>query len=623
MTHLSIFTDLGSHIANNDAVKNPNKPFKNHPQIPFIIDTLSRHERHHVGLISNHSQKIHRAFIETIAQHINNESMPKTLKNCRFIYVDTAQFFTSDISEEKIIADFQALTAPLKSKNPCTILAINPIDFLTTETTSHLSQFIKKILTRAEWRLITFISHQNQLKNLNIEPLFTTTRLIEPHANDLMMLLKMYRAELENFHQVIISDEIIADAYTMAAHYLPGHSHFDKTLELLDSAAARASMLDRNSHTEQRAIVTQNFLSQVISNCTQIPLTHLHNNKFQAHKFVETLRKNVFGQDAAINVMASLLQNACIKLQDNSGPLCKFLLVGPHDVGKTEIAYAIAEHLFGRRDALLHVNLSYASYLSSTEIKIFPRLNDHADTNLLSAIQQTPYAIVLIEDIDQMQKGTFDLIKGIFDQGYIIDEKNNKYDFRHAIIIATTRTASEQISHAITPQNSQENTKSIDLMQLVLNEHVPDSTHQDSSYPSPQELCDKLIPKLAEHFPPALLQKFNIIPFVPLDYAAFEKIIRSKIKMLARRLHSSFGIELSLAPEVIKFLAHEALWRKANIKSLDKLLEQHLYSTVTHEILLRAEDRDRSKKLFIQLNDSGQLLRCEFITSNEAVLYHL
>lgn len=446
--------------------------------------------------------------------------------------------------------------------------------------------------------------------------------MIEPQPLELIALLKTYRKELEQFHQVIIPDEIITNAYTMASHYLPGHSHFDKTIALLDSASARASMLDRDDNT-QRAIVTPIFLSQVISNRTHIPLTHLQNNKFQAQKLAETLKKNVFGQDAAINIIASLLQNAGIKLQDNSGPLCNFLLVGPHDVGKTEIAYAIAEHLFGSHDALLHINLNQSGYTSLSEIKIFPRLNENADTYLLPAIQQTPYAIVLIEDIDQLHKETFDLIKDIFDQGYVFDEKNNKYDFRHAIIVATTRTASEQMNPSAPLKHPEENTKAVDLMQLVLNSSAEDSAHQQASHHSSQELCDELMSRLIEHFPGNLLQKFNIIPFAPLSYSAFEKITRSKIKILARRLHNSFGIELNFAPEVIKFLAHEALWRKANIKSLDKLLEQHLYSTVTHEILLHAEDRDRSKRLLIQLDDSGQLLRCEFMTSNEAALYNL
>jgi ATP-dependent Clp protease ATP-binding subunit ClpA len=621
----SIFTDFGFNFLKNDIQTNEDIPFKNHPQIPFIIDSLCRRERHHIAFISQQSDKIHQALLKALAEHISTAPMPKTLKNCRFIYFDAIKFSNSFVSKEKIADDFQALISELKNQQQRIIFAINQIDFLTHDDShlsiTYLNHLLKQIATHDEWRLLTFISEKNSLNKLNIHPLFSVTHLIEPRQDELIALLKIYRTPLQNFHQTIISDEVIVHAYTLATHYLPGHSHFDKTLELLDSAAARASLLNQDDNP-QKTLVTSHFLAEVISHRTQIPITHLHNTQFQVGKFVETLRKNVFGHDAAINSMASLLQNACIKLQDNSGPLCNFLLVGPHDVGKTEMVYAMAAHLFGSENAVLHVNLNRAGYNSLADIKIFPRSNENSETNLLSAISEMPYAIVLIEDIDQVQQDTFGLMKGIFDRGFLL-QQNNKYDFRHAIIIATTRVTSEQMNNALVAIHPEENTKAVDLMQLVLNEHVQDSLQQNTSYLSPQELCDELMPKLIEHFPETLLQKFNIIPFVPLDYAAFEKIIRAKIKMLARRLHNSFGIELSFAPEVIKFLAHEALWRKTNIKSLDKLLDQHLYSTVTHEILLHAEDKDRSKRLLIQLNESGQLLRAEFLTSNEAAFYSL
>lgn len=629
MVMTSILTDFGFDLIENITETSESFPLNNHPQIPFIIDSLSRYERHPIALVSHQSNKIHRAFIQTIAQQIRTENLPKSLKNSQLLYVNVSRFLTMPVSEKTILHDFQTRATQFKNNNQRIILVIDSLNFLTKENSNggDFIQIIKQILTWNEWRLILFIPQKNYLKNYHIDPLFSVVPFISPHPEDQISLLKMHRSLLENFHRVIISDEEIMNAFTMAAHYLPGNCHFDKAWELLDSAAARASLLDRNETGEPKSIVTSHFLMQVISHQTQIPVTHLHNTKFQAHKLVESLRKNIFGQDAAINIMASLLQNACIKLQDNSGPLCTFLLVGPQDVGKTETAYAMAEHLFGHRKALLHVKLHETRCAALNDIKVFSPYNENTETHLLSAIQQMPYAILLIEDIDRIYPETFDLIKGIFEQGYVVDEQNNKYDFSHVIVIATTRKASDEITDA-TLAHSEGNTKSLDvmqldLMQLVLNEHVHDPLQHNSAYPSPHELCDQLIPKLTEHFPQKLLQQFNIIPFVPLDYAALEKMIKSKIKTLARRLHKSFSIELTFAPEVVKFLAHEALWRKGHIKSLDKLLEQHLYSTITHEILLHAEDKDRSKRLVIQLNETGHLLRCDFLTSNEAAFYSL
>ncbi len=606
----SLFTDFGVDLSHDNANKNTVSPLKNHPQIPLIIDSLSRYNRHHLAFISHSSDKIHQAFIEAVAEHIQTETTPKSLRNSPVMYFDAMRFLTTSIGKDKMAHDFQTLTAELKNKNQRIIFAINQLDLLTMNDSNaiHLSQMIKEILLCDEWRIILFISEKNTLKKSTIEHLFSITHLAKLNKDEQITLLKNNCFSLENFHHAMISDEVIHQAYTMATHYLPGDCDFNKTFELLDSAAARANLPDRHEHSESKSVVTPHFLMQVISHSTEVPVTHLQNTQFQAQKFIETLRKNIFGQDAAINMMASLLQNACIKLQDNSGPLCNFLLVGPQDAGKTEMAYAMAEHLFGHRQAVLHVNL------------------ENTDTHWLSAVQEKPYAIVLMENMDRMSHETFYLIKDIFTQGYLIDAENNQYDFRHTIIIATTRMASDQMDDATLSQSEKHpktDLMQLDLMQLVLNEHVHDPLQQNTAWPSPHELCDVLMPKLTEHFPEPLLQTFNIIPFIPLDYAALEKIIKAKIKMLARRLQKSFSIELSFAPEVVKFLAHEALWRKGNSKSLDKLLEQHLYSTVTHEILLHAEDKDRSKRLVIQLNESGHLLRCEFLTSNEAAFYSL
>ncbi len=625
MMTTSIFTLFGYDILEKHS-KNLVFPLKDHYQIPLILDTLSRREHHHIALLNTCSPKINLALVETLAQYVLNGHVPKTLRECHFIYFDMARFSTSMVSKEQVEQDFLTLANEARSNNKRIILALSQSNFLQhTDMQSALGTFthwLKTILSDDLWRIMLF-AHPKDEQTIALDPFYIIS-LTEPGASESIALLKTYRSQLENFHHVIISDETISSAFTMAAHYLPGHSSFDKTLELLDSAAARASALERNEHVTHKAVVSSNLLAQIISGWTQIPLPHLQHNKFQAQKFVEVLRKQIFGQDTAINFMASLLQNACINLQENSGPLCSFLLVGPSDTGKTTTAYTIAEHLFGHRGALLHINFNKAHYHSLDEIKIYPTENDHRHATLLAAIRQTPYAVVLIEHVDQIPSDTLNLLKDIFFQGYVFDEQGNKYDFRHAILIITTRYASEYLTHLATAQSMGETSKAVDLMQLVLNEHVQDHhSREDQQAFSPQELSDQLLPKLAEHFSPAFLQKLHVVPFNPLDYSAFEKIIRLKIKTLAQRLHTHFGIELSFAPEIIKFLAHEIYWRKANTKSLDNLLDQHLYACVSHEILLHAEDKNRSKRLLIQLNDAGQLLRCEFIAATEANLYNL
>src|SRR6185312_15090679 len=289
-------TEIDAVFLNNSTQKNIATALQNHPQIPWIIDSLNRCEKHHITLVSHLSEKIHRALIESLAQQLCSEHMPTLWRECQFIY------FAAEPTTEphKIMHDFLSLMEHVKQQR---LVCVMPDFFY---------QQIETIALPTDWRLIVFTSQPNRLPQTR----FTEILLSEPDRASLFTLLKMHRTQLENFHRVSIADDIVTQAFTVAAHYLPGHSPFDKTVELLDSVAAHVNLRERRENHEQKALVTSHALMQVVSHWTQIPLTHLHNSQFQAQKLADALKKTIFGQDAAIRRIAVLLQNACIKLQD-------------------------------------------------------------------------------------------------------------------------------------------------------------------------------------------------------------------------------------------------------------------------------------------------------------------
>lgn len=620
---LTIFTKYARYLLPSD---NKTPSLKEHAQLPLLIDTLCRQKHHHLLLIKSSSEKFNDAIIETLAQHLAGETAPKLLQHAHCIYFNITAFMLSAESSDDIENDFRILLGDIRTNNKKMIFVINQLEPLLTSdqqtALGTLGKLLRSILTHEQWRLIiltnpatyqTAYSQHTYLKDL-----FATIKINEPADTESLSILKKHRIELENFHHVSMSEETLSSAMSLASTYLSGDSSLDKALELLDSAAAKASSL-QHELTEQKPIVTSLHLAQVVSSWTQIPLTHLQNNKFQMSKMVEALQRNIFGQDSAIQQMAAVLQNACIKLHKQAGPLCSFLLTGPANTGKASLAYALAEHLFGHREALLRLNINN-TVQTLTDISVTTGSQEERCISLLSAIQQTPYAILFLENVEQLSDPVNAIIKNMLTHGYLLDQNEKKYDFRHAIVIMTTTVGADQITSLI--QASPEKHKQIDLMQLVLNEHVHDTNHTDVHIPS-HEMIEKVLPELLTHFSADIIQRGNLIPFLPLDYSSLEKIMRNKLKSLAKRLDLNFGIELTYAPEIIKFLAHEALWQRGKTKSLDRLLEQHLYACVSHEILAHIEDKNKPKKLLLQLNDNGQLLRCEFITANEAALYNL
>jgi ATP-dependent Clp protease ATP-binding subunit ClpA len=621
---ISIFTRYAKHLLPSDNKTQADLSLKDHAQIPLLIDTLCRQKNHHLLIIKSLAETFNDSVIETLAQHLTTDNTPKILQDAHCIYFDVTAFMLSAETVDDIENDFRILLGDTRIHNKRMIFVMNQLEpLLNSDPQTPVGTFgrlLKSTLINEQWRLIALTNHTTyqhaQQKNIFLKDLFTTIKMNEPSETEALAILKNYRAELENFHNVTISEETLPSAMSLASTYLAGSSSLDKALELLDSAAARANSLPQPDLTDQKPIITSIHLAQVVSSWTQIPMSHLQNNKFQMSKLVGALQRHIFGQDSAVQNIAVILQNACIKLHKKSGPLCSFMLAGPPSVGKATLAYTLAEHLFGNNNALLRVNLNKTTQTLS-DLTVTTGLHNERCMSLLNAIEQTPYAIIFFENIDQFSNEINTIIKNILTQGYVLDAHENKYDFRHAIIIISTTLGADKITSLM--QATHEKHKQIDLMQLVFNDHVSEGSQHIPGH----EIIEKILPELTLHFSAELLQKINVITFLPLDYTSLEKIMYNKLKFLAKRLDQNFGIELSYAPEIIKFLAHEALWQNAKTKSFDKLLEQQLYACVSHEILSHIEAKNKPKRLMLQLNDNGQLLRCEFITANENTLFNL
>lgn len=596
-----------------------------HAQLHLFIDTLCKQKRHHLLLIKSSAEKFNDAIIETISQHLSSPAAPKILRGAHCLYFNVTAFLLNIKSVDDIENDFRILSENIRINNKRLVLIMtDPAPLLCTDMQTPLGtlgKFLRSILNNEQWRLILIASHDNQKNtyrhNSFINEYFTSIAIHPPTENETLAILKNHRIVLENFHQVTISDETLMTAIALASAYLSGISPLDNAIELLDNAAARANALSLQNSNEQKPIVTSTHLALVVSNMTQIPLSHLQNNKFQMNALMEALRTNIYGQDSAIQTIAATLQNACLRLHKKPGPLCSFLIAGSANTGKATFALELAQHLFGKQDALLRVNTSKFVH-GLSHLMITTGLQSEYCMPLLTAIQQTPYAIVLFENIDKFSEEMHLIVKSILTQGYLIDEHNHIVDFHHAIIIITSTVGTEKIIRLL--QSIPEKHKQIDLMQIILNEHINDPSHHLAPHQLKHEIMEQILPEVMAHFSAEIVQHVTVVPFLPLDYNSYEKIIRNQLKSFAKLLNSRFGIDLNCAPEIIKFLAHEAQWQPTPTKSLDKLLEQHLYSCVSHEILTRATDKNPLKKLLLQLNDNGQLLRCEFSQSQQETL---
>jgi ATP-dependent Clp protease ATP-binding subunit ClpA len=608
----TFFTQYGHYLSPQSLKKSTLLPFKDHPQLSLLVDTLIRKHHHHLMLATDFSTPLRVYFLEALLHLFTQENTPHPLKGCEIIYLrHNYPVFTTE-QQQNIKQDIEALCDQLINRDKYFLLAMPHHALLD----AFLGQQLKNLARHPKVRLLVFTKNKKEDMAEHLKETFTFVSIMPLCKSDRMTILKQQRAELEHFHHVIIPEEILTLAYTFAERYMSTSNTIEKALLLLDTSAARTSA--HEGENSSRPVLTSATLIATLSHWTHIPASHLHPT-FKPHDFTQGMQQRVIGQEAALTLLCDELQPSQFHLQQSTGPLYRFLFCGPKHTGKKTLALALAEQLFKQTNLLYHA------------LPISPRLNSLANARLQNAqneqqillkelIQQTPYAIILFENIEQWPALFLDDLHELLNTGYLPNEEGHVYNFRQAIVIVSTTCGSEHLTGLMQTTHTQEETpEETDLMQLIMREQTRPSSSA-SPYYSPQELSNEAIAEILKHPILARFAYLRVIPFLPLSKTAIEQIVRLKLTLLIKRLDSHHGIEFSYAPEVIHYLANEALMKQAahrqNI-NMDNALKK-LYLTLEHAMLSQADNKNRPKQLFLQLNETGQILRCDWLDMSEA-----
>ncbi len=613
----TFFARYGRYFSSQSIKKNAHVPFKDHSQIIILTDILSRKNNHHAILHNNFPAKLHSFFIDAFLQNLAFENVPYALRDAELIYLEIDNLTFTNAQQVAISKDFEAMYKALHDSNKYLLIALTQLGPLLKDAEQSDSGFLSRqfdlLLNHPKCRFLVF-SNEN-IPSRYIDKHFNYLQLGAPTEADIAAILKHQRTDLESYHHVLIPDEILLHAYALSERYLSTKQTLAKTLELLDSSAARTAATERiDNNPQSKPVVTTNVLTSVLSSWTQIPASHLQTNKFKLSEFIHGMQQRIFGQDTAINILACALQQVQARLQHHNGPFCSFLFAGPEHSGKKTTAIALAEQLFKQLNVLYFAQAMPATMTTLLDIKL-KRCTDKQHFALTDVIATAPYAIIVFEQIDQASPAILDQIYRILHTGLLCDENGNQYDFHQSIIILnTTRGIENLIETQSTIQ--EELPEHIDLMQLVMNEQKYANTTNPLPY-SPEELVDDVIASIKMYFSESLCEQFKVIPFLPLNKSAVEKIIHQKIKMLGKLVDSRYGIELGYAIEVIRYLANEVLMQKNEnyVIDIDKGLKQ-LYFVVEQAILSQADNKQRPAQLFLQLNETGQSLRCDWLIAS-------
>lgn len=550
-----------------------------HPQFTWLTDTLSRSEQHHALIYSMLPEKWHLNFAVQYAHYLTQSGAPTYLKQAVCVYTDAYAY-----APDQHTATFAA------SDNNTIIVTISLTGEIAPDAA--IMQLIRQRMNDPRWRFI-FLCHPIMASTLRLPRHGHVCAILNtPTVADTFSLLKQECTRLSEMHQISIPDETLKAAFFLASRWLKGHSPVEKTLQLLDSAAARKAA----GAEALGAAIPVSLLTEITSDWTRVPVAYLQENRFRTGPLSEALRQQIFGQDEAIYRVARLLQTAGLRLQENrSEPLCHFLLTGPQYSGKSTLAHELASYITGHRHGLIRFHFS-----------------DPLD-DLANAVYDRPYSVVLMENIDAFSTPMRLAVREILTTGRLRRQGQSDVDFTDTIMILTSHTAA---TPAI-PLRSVASENGADLMHLVLGSQEKERiTPMGSAAENITDGAGTLPPA----FPDELKDLMRPIAFAPLSLPALEKTVKKHVTRIANTLTTRNGILLDVMPEATRFLA-QTLQKFPPKQPVERLLDQYLLPPVAHRLCESGEKIHRTERLKVRLNGSGESLMCDWVSLQEMELH--
>lgn len=332
------------------------------------------------------------------------------------------------------------------------------------------------------------------------------------------------------------------------------------------------------------AEVTANVVAQVLESWTGIPVSNMTQDETLALKNLgDELQKRVVGQDHAIREVVDVIRAAKTgsRLKDE-GPIGVFFLLGPSGVGKTELARAAAEALFGDERSMVTLNMTeYTSeHNTSRLVGADPGLVGYGEGGALSEpVRRRPYCVVLLDEMEKAHRVVVNYFMQIFDRGMLKDAEQRMIDFNNTIIFLTSNLASDILFD-----------------------------HYDKGVSDPAKLLEVLRPSLVEKFSPEFVGRVKPIVFLPLNLDVMTQITRLKLNKLACRLQASRGLRVEFAEEVVQQVVQLCTIAETGARNIDAVIDYTITPAISSRLLDLMIDHTVVTNLNITRGEDGTLV---------------
>jgi ATP-dependent Clp protease ATP-binding subunit ClpC len=590
-------------------------------EIEQCIEVLARRTKNNPVLIGEAGVG-KTAIVEGLAQRIVDGDVPRTLAGKRLVQID----LTGVVAGTRFRGDFEErlknLTDEIRAHSDELVVFIDELHTVvgagSAEGATDAANILKPALARGELHVVgatTLDEYRRYIeKDAALERRFQPILVPEPSVEDTIEILRGLRDRYEAHHEVRFNDEALIAAAELSDRYLTDRFLPDKAIDLIDQAGARVQLRSRAPATDVREVereleqlardkdqavadeqyeratqlrdqilelrqrtetdeggpsgvpeVTADDIADVVSRKTGIPARQL--SEEERHRLVnleDRLHERLVGQHDAVRVVAEAIRRSRTGLGDPNRPIGSFLFLGPTGVGKTELARALAETLFGNQDRMIRLDMSEFQERHSVSrlVGAPPGYVGYEEAGQLTeAIRRRPYTVVLLDEIEKAHPDVFNLLLQVLDDGRLTDSQGRTVSFKNTVLIMTSNLGSE----LVTPDRA------------TLGFGGDDGADQD--------LYPRMLRRLREELRPEFLNRIDeIVVFQRLDTDQLQQITNLMLDQTRRRLHAQ-DITIRFTPQAITWLVEHGYEPSFGARPMRRTIQREVDNPLSQMLL--------------------------------------